>query len=354
MNIAINTSPLSGGHKTRGTGIYTAKLIEALGRYEQEHTYSFFTNEKDIPPNADVVHYPFFDPFFMTLPVWKQKPTVVTVHDLIPLVFPQHFPSGLRGAVKWRVQEFSLRSTKRILTDSSASKNDIVRITGYPESRVDVIPLAASGMEFVMAKGEQEAIQKRYALPKRFLLYVGDVNWNKNVMGLLEAWKIFKASDKLDISLVLVGGAFMKPEIPEVNDILSYISQQNLEASVIRTGFVRDEDFAVLYTRAVGLIMPSWYEGFGLPVLEAMHAGVPVIASNRGSIPEISGPALQVDPGDSRTIAETITSLVSMSIQKRSAIIKKGYEWERQYTWQKTAKRTVESYEKALDNNSYI
>ena len=96
MNIAINTLPLSTEHRMRGTGVYTKNLIDALQKYEKKLSYTFFTRVTDIPKNTDLVHYPFFDPFFLTLPFPKPFPTVVTVHDLIPLVFPDKFPAGIQ------------------------------------------------------------------------------------------------------------------------------------------------------------------------------------------------------------------------------------------------------------------
>src|SRR5258706_7275203 len=104
MHIAIDTSPLANGHKFRGVGSYTQSLIDALQKYEGEHQYSFFTGNA-VFKDVDIVHYPYFDPFFLTLPFKKTKPTIVTVHDLIPLLYPDKFPPGLRGKVKWYIQQ---------------------------------------------------------------------------------------------------------------------------------------------------------------------------------------------------------------------------------------------------------
>src|SRR5258706_5833567 len=102
MNIAIDITPLETGHSGRGVGIYTKNLIESLQKYEKKHTYILFTPKQGVPKNTDIVHYPYFDPFFLTLPLIKTKPSVVTVHDLIPLVFPEKFPPGIRGYMKWQ------------------------------------------------------------------------------------------------------------------------------------------------------------------------------------------------------------------------------------------------------------
>ena len=124
MKIAIDITPLESAHRARGVGVYTKNLIDALETYGKQHTYLYFTGHQLVPPDADVVHYPYFDPFFLTLPLVKPKPTVVTVHDLIPLVFPYKFPAGIRGNIKWQVQKLSLHGAKRIIADSNSSKND--------------------------------------------------------------------------------------------------------------------------------------------------------------------------------------------------------------------------------------
>jgi glycosyltransferase involved in cell wall biosynthesis len=130
MKIAIDITPLESAHRARGVGVYTKNLIDALETYGKQHTYLYFTGHQLVPPDADVVHYPYFDPFFLTLPLVKIKPALVTVHDLIPLVFPYKFPAGIRGRFAWHVQRLSLRGAKRIIADSNSSKNDIVRIAG--------------------------------------------------------------------------------------------------------------------------------------------------------------------------------------------------------------------------------
>mgnify|MGYP001570429698 FL=1 len=114
IKIALVDPPLS-GHKLRGTGIYTLELYKALQK-QKEVIVSLVDIKSDFSA-FDIVHYPYFDPFFLTLPIIKKKPTVVTVHDLIPLKFPKYFPKGIRGEIKWRIQKFSLRDIQAIITD---------------------------------------------------------------------------------------------------------------------------------------------------------------------------------------------------------------------------------------------
>ena len=153
MNIAINVSPLQTGHKVRGTGFYLVNLKNALLKYFPERKFTFFTGK--INESVDLVHYPYFDPFFLSLPLRKNYPLIVTVHDLTPIVFPKHFPIGIKGRLKWYMQKIALKSADAVITDSEASKKDIVRYTDIPGIKVHVVYLAA-GEEFKKVESEWE------------------------------------------------------------------------------------------------------------------------------------------------------------------------------------------------------
>lgn len=343
MRIAIDTTPLETGHKDRGVGTYTKLLIEALQKYEKKHSYSFFTRGQIVPENADVVHYPYFDPFFLTLPVIKPRPTVVTVHDLTPLVFPEHFPVGFRGRLKWQIQRLSLGRATRIITDSDSSKADITRIAGISADTIDVVRLApASEFSPVTDQALLRAVATKYTLPRRFILYVGDINGNKNILGLLKAFQ-----KQRDVKLVLAGIAFVEGS-PEANAIQSSIDVLGFRDEVIMPGFVPLEDLPALYSLASVYVQPSFYEGFGLPVLEAMASGCPVMSSRASSLAEIAGPAVLIDPNNPEDFALRLREALMMPADKRSALIQKGILWAKRYSWEKVARQTVQSYEKAV------
>lgn len=351
MNIAINTLPLSTEHRMRGTGVYTKNLIDALAPYGKKHTITFFTRAEDIPQSTDVVHYPFFDPFFLTLPVIKRFPTVVTVHDLIPLVFPDKFTPGIRGKAKWQIQRLSLRGARAVITDSACSKDDIVRLTARSAEEVHVVPLAPSPQyKKVQNAVAQKQIRQRYHLPDDYVLYIGDVNWNKNVPGLIQAWKAMQTKYRIHTTkLVLAGSAFTDTEIRETREILQKIDSLGLNRHILRPGFIKDEDMAGVYSAAHSVVLPSWYEGFGFPVLEAMSCGVPVLATNRGSVPEITGPARIFDPADITAFAKAIRETLSLSESERDDIIRKGFEWAKNFTWQRVARETFAVYENIVN-----
>ena len=176
MRIAIDITPLSSAHKDRGVGKYTKLLVESLQKYESKHSYTLFERGKKVPENIDVVHYPHFDPFFLTLPLIKTKPTVVTIHDLIPIKYPDKFPRGIRGEVKWQIQRYSLTSATRIIADSASSKRDILKHVGYDQNNISVVHLAPDPAIIAGAGNGSER--------RKFLIYVGDLNWNKNIYGL--------------------------------------------------------------------------------------------------------------------------------------------------------------------------
>ena len=214
MKIAIDTSPLESGHKIRGVGFYLKNLKAALLKYHSENDYIFFSKTSEIPKDVDLVHYPYFDPFFITLPLIKKHRTVVTVHDLTPLVFPAHFPSGAKGKLKWQIQKNTLKKTDAIITDSESSKNDIVKYTDIAKNKINTVYLAA-GDEFKVLNKELQTtnhkLQTKYNLPEKFALYVGDVTWNKNLPRLIKAINLTK------IPLVMVGAALVNKNFDKNN-----------------------------------------------------------------------------------------------------------------------------------------
>ncbi|HEX8965628.1 MAG TPA: glycosyltransferase family 1 protein [Patescibacteria group bacterium] len=354
MRVALDISPIEGTaslqHRVRGTGFYTKNLKEALLKYDKKNSYTFFSRGQ-VVPNADITHYPYFEPFFLSLPFFHSQKTVVTVHDLTPLVFPNNFPSGIKGKIKWNIQKTALQKANAIIADSESSKKDIVKFTNIPQEKIFVVYLAA-GNEFKkvqISEKKKKELYKKYNLPEKFCLYVGDITWNKNLP------RIISAATEVKIPLVLVGKALVQEDYDKTNP---WNSDRNKVFELIknnpyiyRTGFVTDEDLVMLYNLAIASVMPSLYEGFGLPVLEAMSCGSPVITSKEGSLPEVAGEAaLYVDAYDSNSIANGMKTFFNDSeMQKRFA--EKGLKQAQQFLWEKTAKETIAVYEKAYSNN---
>lgn len=345
MNIGINTAPLVGGHSNRGIGRYTKGLLDALHKSGSKHTFSTF--ETKAPDNVDLVHYPFFDFYFLTLPMVKRKPTIVTIHDTIPLVFPDKFPAGIKGKLKWLIQKQSLSGVKRIITDSNNSKKDIHTYTGAPISKIDVVYLAPDKI-FTQTSVKESHVRKDYNIQSDYILYVGDINWNKNISNLLIAFKHLTDNSKKPLELVLVGKSFKDENLPEARALEDQIRALSIDSLVKRIGSVSDEDMRALYCESQALVHPSLYEGFGLPLLEAMAAGVPVVCGNNSSLSEIAGPSVFVDVLDPSSIVKGVQSVLSFTPKVRADAIQKGKEWANQFSWERTAKETIAVYEHAL------
>ncbi len=358
MNIALDITPIknskSVAHRVRGTGFYIENLKSSLLRYFPDNQYIFFTRGEKLPKNVDLVHYPYFEPFFLTLPVFNKCKTVVTVHDLTPLVFPKEFPSGLKGKVKWEIQKQALRNADGIITDSVSSKKDIVKFTGISEDKISAVYLAA-GEEFKIVQSSTlrirsgrklkvKSLRKKYSLPDKFVLYVGDVTWNKNLPRLVEAIK------KIDVTLVMAGSALVQKELDRLNpwnqDLLRVQKLVELDKRIIRLGFVPQEDLVLLYNAGTVFAMPSLYEGFGLPILEAMSCGCPVVTTKEGSIPEIGEDAVYyVKAYDVNSIASGINKVFSdQKLQEELSL--KGLKQAKKFSWKKTVENTMKVYER--------
>lgn len=352
MHITIDTSPLHSDHIHRGVGEYTKNLIESLHTYEPAHTYALFDSKSQCPSKTDIIHYPFFDPFLLTLPFHSSAPSIVTVHDLIPIIFPEHFPKGLRGSIRWQIQKYSLQKKQRIIADSECSKKDIIRLTGIAEKKIDVVYLAPS-LKSLSVIEKFDVLKKQYGIRNEYFLYVGDVNWNKNILGLLRAYAQFIKNqpgmkNHEPETLLLVGKAFLNQDLKETIAINQLCRELGIEKYIIRTGYVPNDSLVSLYSHARALIQPSFYEGFGLPVLDAMALGCPVICTSSSSLLEIAGPSIMVDAKNHISIADGMACIISLTKEERKILIKKGSEWVKRFTWKKVAEETVQSYEKIL------
>ena len=305
-------------NEVRGVGVYGRNLTEELGKVPSLE----ITDN-----NPDLVHFLYFDPFFLTLPPIRKTKTVVTVFDLTPIVLPNLYPRGVRGEIKWQIQKRLLKSVDAIITISQSAKNDIVKIIGIPQEKVFVTYLAA-GTE----------CKKLNLRKKDFILYIGDVNANKNIFNLLKAIAILPNQ-----KLVLVGKAFVEPELPEARAIRDEIKNLGIEDRVTLAGYVSDEEKIVLLNKAAVYVQPSIYEGFGLPVLEAMSCGTPVVCGRNSSLPEIAGEAaIFADVINPQDLAQKII------MAKKGELVAKGLVQAKKFSWEKTARESYKIYEKVL------
>jgi len=348
MRIAIDASPTAAtsGHKVRGTGFYIEHLKKTLTNSFPHESFQFFTHLNELHGEVDVIHYPYFEPFFLSLPRKHfAKKSVVTVHDLTPLVFPRHFPSGIKGKVRLLIQKNTLRSVDSIITDSEASKKDIEKLFGINSEKIHVVYLAA-GDEFekrFLSAEEKQQLRKKYNLPEKFVLYVGDATWNKNLPRLVRAIK------STDMPLVMIGKTLAEADFDKTNpwnkDLVEIEDLTRNSSQIHKLGFVPTDDLVTIYNMATVFVMPSLYEGFGLPILEAMISGCPVITSKEGSLPEVVGEAAYyVNAYSEKDIADGITKVFSDNDLQKS-LVEKGLIQAKKFNWEKTAKETMNVYE---------
>jgi glycosyltransferase involved in cell wall biosynthesis len=259
---------------------------------------------------------------------------------MIPLLWPQWVTRRHRLVV--RAAYHCLRQqADLVITPSEATKADVVRHLQINPERIAVIPWGCE--ERFQPTGDLEhfaMVQQRHRLPARYLLFVGTLEPRKNLTTLLYAYAMLRAERRgEDLKLVVAGRMGWL-----YDDVFTTVKTLALTEEVIFTGFVGDEDLPDLYRGASMFIFPSLYEGFGLPILEAMASGVPVVTSDRASMPEVAGDAaILVDPHDPRAIAEAMAQVLAED-RLREALAQKGLERARRFTWDAVAQKTLELY----------
>jgi glycosyltransferase involved in cell wall biosynthesis len=342
MKILINVEPLSSGHAVRGVGMYTRFLTQALEELKDIKVFRSGLPER--PKKVDINHYPFFDLFFPTLPILKRGKTVVTIHDVIPLIFPEHYPVGKRGKLAFVHQKLALKTADGVITDSETSKRDIMTYLNVPADKIFVVQLAANPHLQPATAKKQRSARRKLKLPKKYILYVGDINYNKNIPQLIKSLKYLPE----EIKLVCVGRNFKEQDIPEWQAVESQLALSNVTKRVKFITDILSDDYKTLsavFSAAKAYVQPSLYEGFGLPVLEAMHCQTPVVAARNSSLIEVGGEAVRFVGNTAQEIAEGVEEILKMNKTERKKIINKASAWESKFTWQKTAKETVKVYQ---------
>jgi glycosyltransferase involved in cell wall biosynthesis len=345
MKVQINISRLHPVAFQRGVGFYTFNLFKALNNLKDGHQY-LLEKKRKREVQADLIHYPYFDPFFLTLPRQRSKPTIVTIHDLIPLKFPRHYPSGIKGKIKWQIQRGLVKKVSAIITDSQNSKKDIIDIISFPPEKIFPIYLAA-GKEFRKLEigNWKLEIKEKYHLPENFLLYVGDLNWNKNLKAMMIAFKKLKIKN---LKMVFIGRAFKDEKLDELEELKGLMRELKLENDVRFLGFIPTRDLVAIYNLATLHVQPSFSEGFGLPVLEAMSCGCPVLCSNQASLPEVGGPGVEYfNPYKKGDLVKKLNLLLANK-DKLKEFRLKGLKQAKDFSWKKTALATRKVYEKVL------
>jgi len=376
MKIAISTlvTPID----KSGIGNYVLNLLSSLQRIDHENEYFVFVGQDTrvlfalTSPNFHLIETRFrFEPRWIMRPlyyVWqntlvsrhlarckvdllhlpnlcplfiRHRPTVVTIPDLTEHMVAKY--TALRQAYRKMLPYLTARTASHIITISESSKNDIVSATGLDPSKVTVTHLAPGIPNPGSADNLDSAI-RRYGIGERYFLHVGGALPHKNLSGVISAYATLRAQHNVDYQLVLVGNKN------------TAAAQRMIESAglggrgcVIQTGYITDEELSAIYCRASALVFPSFYEGFGLPILEAMVRGVPVITSKVSSLPEVAGDAaMLVDPMRSDEIARAMHS-VTKDRTLRNEMIERGRVQASQFSWERCASETINTYKSVLE-----
>jgi glycosyltransferase involved in cell wall biosynthesis len=285
---------------------------------------------------AEVAHVPYWGS-----PLWPTVPTLVTVHDLIPLLLPA-YRGGPLVRLYTRLVSAAARRASLVVTDSLASKADIEAHLRLPAGRVQAIYLAVDERFTPEPHAHDDAVRRHYRLPHRYVLYLGPHDVRKNVAGLLEAFQIVAQADA-DAQLV-VGGRLPEASQPPLYDPRPLAQALGLDDEVMFTGWVAEEHKPAFYRGAACAAFPSRYEGFGLPVLEALACGTPLVASSAASLPELVGDAgFALDPDDVQGMAGAMLACLVDEVLA-GELRQRGPRQAARFRWSETARQTLAAY----------
>ena len=357
-----------------GIGTYVRNLVRHLARLDPDSTYFLLCDQTDaatlrdlaenfvpvidssggytvreqlsIPLHlrrlgVDLFHSPHY-----VAPVIGLVPTVVTIHDCIHLLFPQYLASRFANRYAHFMIGRAVRKSARVLTVSEASRHDIIRF--FPEAdpdRISVIPNAIDP-SVLEDPGEEERrrVRERYQIGSRFVLYAGNIKPHKNLERLIDAFGRLKREDGFaDLTLLIIGD-----EINRYPSLRRRVVAAGVREDVRFFGFVPDRTLSALYRMASVFAFPSLYEGFGLPPLEAMACGTPVVTSRLSSLPEVVGDAaLLVDPYSVEEIARAMGRLL-VDDALRDTLIERGYQRAKMFSWERSVRAIHETYMSVL------
>ncbi|KKR31914.1 MAG: Glycosyl transferase group 1 [Candidatus Gottesmanbacteria bacterium GW2011_GWC2_39_8] len=368
MKIGIDIS--QSAYTATGVGQYTINLVKSLLEQDNENEYKLFFSSlrRSVPEQLTefsklIKRYRLpprvLEVFWNRLHVlpiekligevdvfhssdWLEPPgrvvKVTTVHDLVAYRYPETLHARIVSMQK-RKLHFAKKETKLFIADSISTKKDMVEILGIDEKRIRVIYLGVSDIFRPAGSSKKKEVLKKHGIENRYVLSVGTREPRKNLFRLVEAFRKLKQEEaKLkDLILVIVGSFGWGEDLEKLNSGSDIKIMKNLD----------QKELAAFFSAADCFVYPSLYEGFGLPVLEAMGCGAPVVTSDRGSLAEIAGPSCVVDPEKEERIMEGMAKILFLNDNDRKKMVKKGIAWSEKFTWEKTAKETLDVYREA-------
>ena len=363
MLIGIDASRSTAGLRT-GTESYSLNMIREMVAIGHDHAFRLYFNQAPreglVPGEAEMRVIPFprlwthvrlswemirqspdllFVPSHV-LPVVHPERSVVTVHDLGFLHHPETHTRFQNIYLRWSTRH-NARGATRVLADSQATRRDLMRYYGISADKIVVVyPGRDQHLAPVTDPDVLAATRHRYGISERYLFYVGTLQPRKNLVRLVRAFAGSLAAEYPALQLVLAGKVGWLSA-----GILEEVRKAGLADRLLLTGYVPGSDLPALMSGAVAFVFPSLYEGFGMPVLEAMACGTPVVCSNVSSLPEVAGEAaLLVDPLDTGALAEALIRIVD-DAELRSELVARGLEHVRSFSWRRCAQETLQVLE---------
>lgn len=362
MNIGLDVSPVADGNWT-GVGNYIINLISNISKIDKENKYylcyrfSHIKNKARILKidqdnfSTKIIQEPLNLIFQLKLDIfhgladrlpWAYRAkNIVTIHDIGAAVLKDDYASKRFKdmMIKRYDKMLNKKQADMVITVSEFTKKEILKHFSYPEGKIRVIYHGVKKIFRPQNETGVNSAKEKYGINNDYFIYVGALNLRKNILRLLEAFKIFSQKNKT-VDLVLAGNLSYGHE-----EISERIIKLKLDGRVKMIGYLKNEELASLYGGAKALVFPSLYEGFGLPAVEAMACGTPVLASNTASMPEIAGnAACLVDPEDVSDIAKNL-SVLAEDENLRKILREKGLERAKIFSWEKAAQETIKIYQ---------
>jgi len=305
----------------------------ALKLYTWQKNLWFKRKSKALDSN-----YILHSPNYLLLPF--EGKSVTTIHDLSFLRYPETHPKE-RVALLEKELPKAIQQAHAIITDSDYIKNEVQQILGVPEKKIYVVPLGVSNDYQPYNPEAFMPVLKKYKLEKcKYLLSVATLEPRKNLNSLIDAYLILPKKIRQEYKLAIVGARGWLSK-----NLLIRIERLVQRGEIISLGYIESEDLPYIYSGSCGFVLPSLYEGFGLPILEAMASGVPVLTSTESSLPEVAaGAAILTNANDIEDISRGILKLIE-DTQWRERAIKKGLARAKEYTWDKCINKTIEVYQ---------
>ncbi len=371
--IGLLATLLSTAPNYRGAGIhqYSSRLLAHLPQQAPQYDYHAFVMDRAYSPPAGVsVQRPAWLPanppgrilweqtgaawasrkldllhgFAYALPLASRTPAVVTVHDLTFILFPQAFPKSKQRYLS-AITARSCRRARIVIADSQATARDLQRHIDIPAAKIRVIYTGVDERYQPLPAEQVEAYRRQKGWPQRFMLMVGTLEPRKNHLTLIEAYARYRRSARRPLPLLIGGGKGW-----HFQQIFRRVQALGLENAVHFLGFVPWEDLPWLYNAAMLFVYPSRYEGFGLPVAEAMRCGLPVITSDVSSLPEVAGAAaLTLSPDDPDALAAAMLHLLEEAPERLETMRALGLTQAARFTWERTAAQTADVYTRVLN-----